>query len=161
MLKTNVLRAAAMAPALFPSVFAATNPAPLPAFAHDYRSAAVSWPAPVRPPAGAPNVVVILWDDIGFSQCGCYGSPIATPNVDRLAAQGVRYNNFHVAPVCSPSRAALLTGRNPHSVGVSCIAEYANAQPNSTGGIRLDAGTMAEYLRAGGYSTFAVGKWHL
>ncbi|MBI2813760.1 MAG: arylsulfatase [Opitutae bacterium] len=136
----------------------AANP---PAFAHDYRAAAVNWPAPVRPPAGAPHVVVILWDDIGFAQFGCYGSPIATPNVDRLAAAGVRYSNFHVAPVCSPTRAALLTGRNPHSVGVACIAEYASAQANSTGGIRPDAGTMAEYLRAGGYSTFAVGKWHL
>jgi len=127
----------------------------------DYRTAEVRWPTPVRPPAGAPNVLVILWDDIGFSQFGCYGAPLATPNVDRLAAQGVRYNNFHVAPVCSPTRAALLTGRNPHSVGVACIAEFSNHQPNSTGGIRLDAGTMAEYLRANGYSTFAVGKWHL
>ena len=111
--------------------------------------------------AAAPNVLVILWDDIGFSQFGCYGSPIATPNVDRLAAQGVRYSNFHVAPVCSPTRAALLTGRNPHRVGMACITEFANGQPNSTGGLRPDAGTMAEYLRAGGYSTFAVGKWHL
>jgi arylsulfatase A-like enzyme len=145
-------------PCLLVSLCAAAEPAP---YAHDYRTAAVNWPQPVRPAAGAPNVLVILWDDIGFAQFGCYGAPLATPNVDRVAAAGVRYNNFHVAPVCSPTRAALLTGRNSHSVGVACIAEYANGQPNSTGGIRLEAGTMAEYLRAAGYSTFAVGKWHL
>ena len=127
----------------------------------DYRTTPPAWTAPVRPATGAPNVLVILWDDIGFAQFGCYGSPLATPNVDRLAAQGVRYTNFHAAPVCSPTRAALLTGRNPHRVGVATIAEYANGQPNSRGGLRLDAGTLAEYLRGGGYSTFAVGKWHL
>ena len=109
----------------------------------------------------APNVIVVLWDDIGFAQFGCFGAPLATPNVDRLAAAGVRYNNFHVAPVCSPTRAALLTGRNPHAVGMACITEFANGQPNSTGGIRPDAGTVADYLRAAGYSTMAVGKWHL
>lgn len=127
----------------------------------DYRNATPAWPTPVRPPNGAPNVLVILWDDVGFAQFGCYGSPIATPNVDRLAAQGLRYSNFHVAPVCSPTRAALLTGRNPHRVGVAGIAEFANGQPNSRGGLTRDAGTIAEYLRAAGYSTFAVGKWHL
>ncbi len=128
----------------------------------DYRQApAAVWPAPPRPAPGAPNVLIILWDDIGFAQFGCYGAPLATPNVDRLAAQGVRYNNFHVAPVCSPSRAALLTGRNPHSVGMACITEFANGQPNSRGGIDPAAGTLADWLRAGGYSTAAVGKWHL
>ena len=142
--------------ALASPLMAASSNAPV-----DYRDTTAHWPTPVRPAAGAPNVLVILWDDVGFAQFGCYGSPIATPNVDRLAAQGVRYTNFHVAPVCSPSRAALLTGRNPHSVGVACIAEFANGHPNSTGGMRTDAGTLAEYLRGAGYSTFAVGKWHL
>jgi arylsulfatase len=113
------------------------------------------------PSPGRPNVLVILWDDIGFGQFGCYGGPLATPNVDRLAAQGLRYTDFHAAPVCSPTRAALLTGRNPHSVGMACITEFANGHPNSRGGIRSDAGTVAEYLRAAGYSTMAVGKWHL
>ena len=127
----------------------------------DYRQATPDWPAKVRPAAGAPNVLIILWDDVGFSQFGCYGSPIATPNIDRLAAQGVRYTNFHVAPVCSPTRAALLTGRNPHSVGMACITEFANGQPNSRGGIVAEAGTIADYLRGAGYSTYAVGKWHL
>lgn len=120
--------------------------------------------APVMPAAektAAPNVIVVLWDDIGFAQFGCYGGPIATPNVDRIAASGVHYNNFHVAPVCSPTRAALLTGRNPHSVGVACITEFATGAANNRGGIRPEAGTISEYLRAAGYSTMAVGKWHL
>lgn len=110
---------------------------------------------------GAPNVIVILWDDVGFAQFGCYGAPLATPNVDRLAANGLRYTNFHVAPVCAPSRAALLTGRNPHAVGVGQIGEHANGQKNNLGGPHLDAGTIANYLRIAGYSTFAIGKWHL
>lgn len=108
-----------------------------------------------------PNVLVILWDDIGFAQFGCYGSPLRTPNVDRLAAGGLRYTNFHTAPVCSPTRAALLTGRNPHAVGVATITEFANGEPNNRGGIRRGAGTIAEYLRGAGYGTYAVGKWHL
>lgn len=126
-----------------------------------YRDGTPSWPTPVHPPAGAPNVLVILWDDVGFGQFGCYGSPLATPNIDRLAAHGIRYNNFHVRSVCSPSRAALLSGRNPHAVGVATIAEYSNGFPNSRGGIRPDAITLAQRMRAGGYSTIAVGKWHL
>lgn len=149
----QLLRAAPWAVAV--QLLAASVPPP------DYRTANPAWPTPVRPAAGAPNVLVILWDDIGFAQFGCYGAPLATPNVDRLAAAGVRYTNFHAAPVCSPTRAALLTGRNPHRVGVATIAEYANGQPNSRGGVRLDASTLAEYLRGAGYSTFAVGKWHL
>jgi arylsulfatase len=119
------------------------------------------WPEPRRAPAGAPNVLVVLWDDVGFGQFGCYGSPLATPTVDRLAAGGLRYTNFHVNPVCSPTRAALLTGRNAHAVGVGHIGEYANGARNNLGGIRPDAGTVADYLRAGGYGTAAFGKWHL
>ena len=124
----------------------------------DYRQATPDWPAKVRPAAGAPNVLIILWDDVGFSQFGCYGSPIATPNIDRLAAQGVRYTNFHVAPVCSPTRAALLTGRNPHSVGMACITEFANGQPNSRGGIVAEAGTIADYER---FTAMLVGRGEL
>lgn len=111
--------------------------------------------------ASPPNVIVVLWDDLGFAQFGCYGAPLATPNIDRVAAQGVHYTNFHVAPVCSPTRAALLTGRNPHRVGMACITEFANGEPNSRGALHPGAGTMADYLRAAGYSTSAIGKWHL
>lgn len=118
-------------------------------------------PLPGAAATRQPNILVVLLDDIGFGQLGCYGGPLATPNIDRLAAGGLRYADFHVAPVCSPTRAALLTGRNPHSVGVACIAEFANHAPNSRGGMRREAGTVAEYLRAAGYSTMMSGKWHL
>ena len=80
-----------------------------------------SWPARPHPGEQAPNVVVILIDDLGFGHFGCYGSSIATPNIDRLAAEGLRYTNFHVTPVCSPTRAALLTGRNHHEVGMRSV----------------------------------------
>ena len=114
-----------------------------------------------RLPAAAPNVLVVLWDDIGFAQFGCYGGPLATPTVDRLAAEGLRYSSFHVAPVCSPTRAALLTGRNPHAVGMATITEFANGERNSRGGIDPAVPTLADQLRAAGYGTYAVGKWHL
>jgi arylsulfatase len=120
-----------------------------------------SWPAPPQPAAGAPNIVLVVLDDIGFAQLGCYGSPVATPNIDRLAAHGVRYTNFNTFPVCSPTRAALMTGRNPHSVGVGVITEFANGFPHSRGGLAPEAATVAELLRARGYGTSAVGKWHL
>lgn len=107
------------------------------------------------------NVVIIVLDDVGFSDLGCYGSEIATPAMDQLASEGVRYNNFHVTAMCSPTRASLLTGRNPHSVGVGIIAEWANGMPGYDGRIHSSAGTLAEILRGEGYNTMAVGKWHL
>ena len=84
------------------------------------------WPPRPTPPAGAPNIVVVLADDLGYSDVSCYGSEIATPAIDELAATGVRYTNFHVTPLCSPTRAALLTGLNSHHVGVGFVA---NADP--------------------------------
>jgi len=107
------------------------------------------------------NVVIVVLDDVGFSDLGCYGSEIATPAMDNLAAEGIRYNNFHVTAMCSPTRASLLTGRNPHSVGVGIIAEWANGMPGYDGRIHDSAGTLAEVLRGEGYNTMAVGKWHL
>lgn len=107
------------------------------------------------------NVVIVVLDDVGFSDLGCYGSEIATPAIDQLAAEGIRYNNFHVTAMCSPTRASLLTGRNPHSVGVGIIAEWANGMPGYDGRIHSSAGTLAETLRGEGYNTMAVGKWHL
>ncbi len=117
------------------------------------------WPEPRS--SGGPNVLIVLWDDVGFGQFGCYGSPLATPTVDRLAAGGLRYTNFHSNSVCSPTRAALLTGRNAHAVGVSHIGEYANGARNSLGGPHPGIPTVADYLRAAGYATAAFGKWHL
>jgi arylsulfatase len=119
------------------------------------------WPELPRPRKGAPNVVVVLFDDLGFAHLGCYGSSISTPNIDRLAANGLRFTNFHTTALCSPTRAALLTGCNHHSVGMRGLANWSTGFPNCTGTVTKSAATIAEVLRPGGYSTFAVGKWHL
>ena len=119
------------------------------------------WPKPATAPAGAPNVVYVVFDDLGFADFGCYGSEIATPNVDALAAGGLRYTNFHTTALCSPTRAALLTGRNHHSVGMGGLADWDFGFPGMRGRIAKSAGTLAEMLRLEGYNTFATGKWHL
>lgn len=111
--------------------------------------------------AGAPNVVVVVLDDTGFAQLGCYGSDIATPAIDGLAQRGVRLTNFHTTAVCSPTRACLLTGRNHHRVGVGMLPDLPMSFPGYTGRIPDEAGTLAQILRAEGYATFAIGKWHL
>src|SRR5215469_7964748 len=119
------------------------------------------WPERPHPGEGAPNVVVILLDDLGFSHFGCYGSTIRTPSVDSLAAGGLRFTNFHVTPLCSPTRAALLTGRNHHEVGMRGLSNFNTGFPNMRGEVSPQAATMAEVLRDHGYATFCVGKWHL
>ena len=119
-----------------------------------------SWPEPVVPGPDAPNVVVVLLDDTGFAHLGCFGSSIETPVLDGLAANGLRYSNFHVTPTCSPSRAALLTGRNHHAVAMRMVAEDSGF-PNLRGAIPKDAATIPEILRDRGYATFMSGKWHL
>jgi len=108
------------------------------------------WPeGPKRPPGldkkGAPNILVVLFDDVGFSDFGCYGSPIKTPTIDRLAAQGLRYTGFHTTAMCSTTRAALLTGRNHHSVGVGCLANFDSGFPGYRGKIAKEAGTLADH----------------
>jgi arylsulfatase A-like enzyme len=113
------------------------------------------------PGPDAPNVLVVVLDDIGFAQLGCFGSGIATPNIDRLAAAGLRYNRFHVTAVCSATRAALLTGRNHHAVGMGVTQEAALGFPGYTGRIPRSAAGLARLLRDRGYNTLAVGKWHL
>jgi arylsulfatase len=106
------------------------------------------WPPERKAPAGAPNVLVVLFDDVGFSDFGCYGSPIRTPTIDRLAEQGLRYTGFHhTTAMCSTTRAALLTGRNHHSVGVGCLANFDSSFPGYRGKIAREAGTLAEMLR--------------
>ena len=115
----------------------------------------------VHPGPDAPNVLVILYDDLGFSHFNCFGSTLRTPNADRLAAGGVRFTNFHVTPVCSPTRACLLTGRNHHTVGMRSVANMQSGFASMTGEVTHNAATMAEVLRAEGYATWAVGKWHL
>src|SRR5215203_2988719 len=120
-----------------------------------------AWPQPTRPVPGTPNVLMVVLDDTGFGQLGCYGSPIATPNFDALAADGLRYNNMHTTALCSPSRSCILTGRNHHSNHMAAITEVSTGFPGSDGYIPFENGFLSEILRAEGYNTFAVGKWHL
>ncbi len=116
---------------------------------------------PAHPGEDAPNVVIVLLDDTGFAQFGCYGSDIDTPNVDALAAGGVQFTNFHVTPLCSPTRAALLTGRSQHAVGMRGVSNWRTGFPHQLGHISSSAATIAEVLHAEGYATFCAGKWHL
>lgn len=118
------------------------------------------WNAPVRPVPGSPNVVVILMDDMGYSDLGCYGGEIDTPNIDALAAGGLRFTNYTTVPMCTPARAALLTGKNPHSVGCGWLSHNDPGFPGYKGEISPDAPTLAELMRSRGYSTLAAGKWH-
>src|ERR1700728_4216019 len=119
------------------------------------------FPSDPKPAPGSPNVVAIVLDDTGFAHLGNFGSDIATPNMDRLAHGGLRYNRFHVTSLCSPTRAAFLTGRNHHAVGMGFLADIPLAYPGYTARIAKSAGTLARILRDAGYSTLAVGKWHL
>lgn len=118
------------------------------------------WP---EPPAGLgrPNVVMIVLDDTGFAHFNCFGSTLRTPNIDRLAAGGLRYTGFHTTALCSPTRACLLSGRNHHSVGMRGISNWNTGYPHMRGGITPRAATIAELVRAHGYATYAAGKWHL
>ena len=116
---------------------------------------------PPHPGEDAPNVILILMDDTGFAQFGCFGSDIDTPNIDALAANGLQFTNFHVTPLCSPTRAALLTGRSNHAVGMRSVSNFVTGFPNQLGHISNHAATVGEVLGGAGYGTFAVGKWHL
>ena len=114
-----------------------------------------------KAPDGAPNVLMVVLDDVGFAQLGCFGSTIRTPNMDRLASSGLRYNRFHVTSICSSTRAALLSGRNHHAVGIGMTMETPLGFPGYTGRLPASAALLPRILRDNGYSTFAVGKWHL
>lgn len=121
-----------------------------------------SVPGPIhRPaaPAGAPNILVWVIDDMGFGQLGSYGGLVETPNIDRLAQRGLRYTNYHTTPVCSASRAALLTGRNSHRVHIGGHSAIAIGFPGQDTLVPRAAGTIAENLRQSGYLTYAIGKW--
>ena len=116
---------------------------------------------PAHPGEDAPNVIFVLLDDTGFAQMGCFGSDIDTPNIDALAANGLQFTNFHVTPLCSPTRAALLSGRANHAVGMRTVSNFITGFPNQLGHISNHAATIAEVLGDAGYGTFVCGKWHL
>lgn len=118
-------------------------------------------PSRPEPAAGAPNVVVVLLDDVGFGAAGTFGGPVPTPALDQLAAAGLRYNRFHTTAICSPTRASLLTGRNPHAIGIGNVMNTTAPYPGRNGILPASAATVAEVLRHSGYATSAWGKWHL
>ncbi|HUC06214.1 MAG TPA: arylsulfatase [Acidimicrobiales bacterium] len=128
---------------------------------NDWRDSEPWWPPAVTAPPGAPDIVLIVLDDVGFAQLGCYGSDIETPVIDRVAAAGVRLTNFHTTALCSPTRACLLTGRNHHRSGMGRVADLAIGFPGYWGRPPKENGFLSEILRAAGYATYAVGKWHL
>jgi arylsulfatase A-like enzyme len=115
---------------------------------------------PLRPPAGAPNVLLVLLDDVGFGASSAFGGPVHTPTAERLAGEGLRYTRFHTTAICSPTRAALITGRNHHSVGMGGITEMATAAPGYNSMRPNTCATIAEILKLNGYATAHVGKCH-
>ena len=129
---------------------------------YDAKDPATSFPPieQLRPPEGAPNVLVILLDDVGFAASSAFGGPIATPNAERLAANGLKYNRFHTTALCSPTRQALLTGRNHHSVGMGGITEIATSAPGYNSIRPNTCAPLAETLKLNGYSTAQFGKCH-
>src|SRR6202035_4799261 len=119
-----------------------------------------AWPAGVVPPKGAPNILLILTDDVGFGAPSTFGGVIPTPALDRIAANGLRYTNFHSTALCSPTRAALITGRNHHSVGFGVISEIATGFPGYNSVIGKDSATIGRILLENGYHTSWFGKNH-
>ena len=129
----------------------------------DIRDSVPDWGPYEQPkaPAGAPNVLYVVWDDVGFSAFEQFGGPISTPTMSRIAERGLRYTQFHTTALCSPTRAAMLTGRNHTTVGMACIGEATTGFPNSNGHIPFETATIAEVLVDQGYNTYMLGKWHL
>ena len=129
----------------------------------DIRDSTPDWEPfePPKAPDGAPSVIYVVLDDVGFSALGCYGGPVDTPNIDRLAADGVRYTQWHTTALCSPTRSCLLTGRNHTRNSMACITEAAIGFPNASGTIPPENGMLSEILGELGWNTYMVGKWHL
>jgi arylsulfatase A-like enzyme len=125
-----------------------------------FRNAKADWPALPRAPKTAPNILLVMTDDAGFGSSSTFGGPIPTPNLDALAARGLRYNRFHTTGICSPTRASLLTGRNPHAVATSTVVDIATGFPGANGEIPKSAATVAEILRQNGFNTAMFGKHH-
>jgi arylsulfatase A-like enzyme len=129
----------------------------------DIRSSVPDWTSYEQPkaPPGTPNVLYVVLDDVGFGAFSCYGGLIDTPNIDRIASTGLKYTQWHTTALCSPTRSCLLTGRNHTTNGMACITEAATGFPNGNGHIPPECATLAEMLVDRGFSTAAVGKWHL
>jgi arylsulfatase len=129
----------------------------------DIRDSKPDWSPfePPKAPDGAPSVVYIVLDDVGFAALGCYGGPVETPNIDKLAADGLRYTQWHTTALCSPTRSCLLTGRNHTRNSMACITEAAIGFPNASGTIPPENGMLSEVLGELGWNTYMVGKWHL
>ncbi|SDS60749.1 arylsulfatase [Microterricola viridarii] len=129
----------------------------------DIRDSEPDWTPfePVKAPPGSPNVVYIVLDDVGYSAMSAYGGPIDTPNIERVAADGVRYTQWHTTALCSPTRSCLLTGRNHTNNSMACITEAAIGFPNASGTIPPANGMLSEILGEAGWNTYIVGKWHL
>jgi arylsulfatase A-like enzyme len=117
--------------------------------------------APILPPEGAPNILLVLTDDAGFGNPSTFGGPIRTPTLDRLAGEGLTYNRFHTTALCSPTRAALMTGRNHHAVGFGMVGEFSGPFPGYSANLPKDAMPFVKTLQGNGYSTACFGKWHL
>lgn len=139
-------------------------PKPDPAFkgkiGETYKDSTPDYPQPVKAPKGAPNILVVLLDDVGFGMCSTFGGPVPTPHLDTLAKNGLIYNRFHTTALCSPTRAALLTGRNHHSVATGVIIEMGTGYPGYTGKIPQSTSVVAQTMRDNGYSTAMFGKAH-
>ena len=147
-------------PPLDRTVLPIPEPAP-PAYTElDVRNATPPPRFEVNAPAGAPNVLIVLIDDLGFAGTSTFGGPVGTPTFDRMAEEGLYYNNFHTTAVCSPTRAAIKSGRNHHVNNMGGIIETGTAFPGNTGQIPNNVTPVAEMLRLNGYSTGAFGKWH-
>ena len=127
--------------------------------AKTYEESVEDWPEKKRPPKDAPNVIIFLLDDVGFAQVGSFGGLIETPNIDQLADNGLRYNNFHTTALCSPSRATLMAGRNPHMIGLGSHALTAMGFPGYNAIVPASAKSVANYLEEEGYVNYALGKW--
>lgn len=127
--------------------------------AKSYEESKEWWPEPVQPSKDAPNVIIFLLDDVGFAQVGSFGGLTKTPNIDKLANEGLRFNNFHTTALCSPSRASLMAGRNPHSIGLGSHALTAMGFPGYNAIMPESAKSVANYLQQAGYVNYALGKW--
>jgi arylsulfatase len=125
-----------------------------------YKESTSAWPELPHPPKGAPNVLLILLDDVGFGQSGTFGGPVPMPELDKLAAEGLRYTRFHTTAICGPSRAALITGRNHHNCGTGFLSEWATGFPSYNNMIPQTTASLGRILRDNGYATSWFGKNH-